>query len=185
MDSLLKIVLATSMFALAANVSALPLTPYGSLDTLEAEGSPSPSDEETWIEGIIGEIDYTKYDYPGTWTTVVDGLNTYWALDFFAEQEIGAGLTEGPAYFLIKTGSGATGGSSGTSDTFLFKNNDSLQYAFINPELLGVSSTSNVEVISHFGATGPGTTVPEPGTIALMMVGLSGLFVARRRKASA
>lgn len=190
MDNFLRVTVVAAFLALSANASAIPLSDVGMLDEVYDEtdlANAGYGTQNTWVKSALDpSVDYTKYDFSGTWLKVDDGdsATDYWAIDFFADQQDGAGLTTGPDYFLIKIGQG-TGATSSNNNTFLFQNNANLQYGFIDLSVLGVNEVGEVGIISHFGATGSSVSVPEPGTIILMTLGLSGLLVARRRKRAA
>ena len=191
MKNLIKLITATIFVIFTSNASAILIGTVGSLDTLVADTNltdtytnPYTHDtgcndtcEEEWIEGVLGfDIDYTKYDYQPTWLDVDDGVSStdYWAFDFFAAAEDGAGLTTGPDYFMVKVGGGNT-----TDDLWLFENKSSDQYGFIDFGLFG-GTFGDVEVVSHFAATGS-TSVPEPSILALFGLGLLGMGLTHRR----
>jgi PEP-CTERM motif len=77
----------------------------------------------------------------------------------------------------VKVGGGK---GTGTSDThFLFGNNDSLQWGYVNLSMFGSAvSLTNIGVISHVGTT----SVPEPATLTLFGAGLAVAGLLRRRR---
>lgn len=136
-------------------------------DTLDNSGSGT---EEAWIEDVLGmDIDYTQLagsDYTA-WEEVDGG----------AVGDVAFDLSDyDPDYFLVKVGGG---GGAGTTDThFLFENNDSRDWGYINLSVFG--DDVDFGVISHVGVT-DGQSVPEPGMLGLLAIGVLGMVVARRR----
>ncbi|WON74211.1 PEP-CTERM sorting domain-containing protein [Nitrosospira sp. Is2] len=89
-----------------------------------------------------------------------------------------------PGYFLLKFG---TGGTSATADTFFFQNigemtklvwSDS-QVQFLSG---GGGNNTNIGRLSHYTTYDPSTQVPEPGTLALLGLGLAAFGIRRKRK---
>jgi hypothetical protein len=159
------------------------------MDTLLGQttlGNSGSANEENWIESVLlMDIDYTQLDDSSSegdnWEAVVGGAAGDYAFQFTASDE--------PEYFLVKTGNGS---GNGVDDShYLFQNNGSLNWAFVNLSIFGEAvSITNIDVISHVGQTGSGsggggsddTPVPEPGSIALLGLGLIGLTMARRKQ---
>jgi hypothetical protein len=92
-----------------------------------------------------------------------------------------------PGYFLLKFG---TGGTSATADTFFFQNigemtklvwSDS-QVQFLSG---GGGNNTNIGRLSHYTTYDPSITsaqIPEPGTLALLGLGLAAFGIRRKRK---
>lgn len=172
-----------ALAAFSVNASAVPIGITGMHDDLIGQTTLSNSgagNEEAWIESIIGmDVTYSKFNGAtsggGNWESV-SGVGSSigdYAFDF--------GITVNPVYFLVKVGGG---GGAGASDThFLYENFDSLQWAFINLADFGSGvSLSNIGIISHVG-TVPGT-VPAPGPLAILAIGLVVVGVRQLKKAS-
>lgn len=179
MNKLIKLMMAMAFATFSSVAMAVPLATVGTIDDLLASdtlGSSGEATEEAWIETVLGfDVDYTQLDElisgGSEWESVVGGVAGDYAFNF------GAGIE--PAYYIVKVGGGS---GTGTADThFLFENNAILEWAFINIGEFGDSvSLTNIGVISHVGTTGGGT-VPEPGIVSLLAIGLIGVAVARRR----
>ena len=106
--------------------------------------------------------------------------------------------TRTPGYFLLKFGTG----NSGLNDTYFFQNIDELsKLVFTNEQVNFLTGGGNCNVgngngacnigrLSHYdtfggseGGGGSTGNVPEPGTVALLGLGILGLTATRRRKA--
>jgi hypothetical protein len=93
----------------------------------------------------------------------------------------------GPGYFLLKFG---IGGTSATANTFFFQNigemtklvwSDS-QVQFLSG---GGGRNTNIGRLNHYTAYDPSTPsaeIPEPGTLALLGLGLAAFSIRRKRK---
>jgi hypothetical protein len=92
-----------------------------------------------------------------------------------------------PGYFLLKFG---TGGTSATADTFFFQNIgemtklvwDNSQVQFLSG---GGGNNTNIGRLSHYTTYDPSipnTQIPEPGTLALLGLGLAAFGIRRKRK---
>lgn len=94
-----------------------------------------------------------------------------------------------PGYFLLKFG---IGGTNATADTFFFQNiGDLTQLVWENWQVqnltggncaTGNDNKCNIGRLSHYaGYEGPHGQTPEPGSLALMGLGMLGITVVSRR----
>ena len=161
------------------NVTAALMSEVGVIDSKIAQttlANSGSATEEAWVEGVLGyEIDYTKWagslsgGQSGNWEAVFDG-----GLLQLGEYAFDLGVSN-PEYYLIKTGGGAGAGADDTH--YLFKNNESLNWAYLNVADFGADvDWFNIGIVSHLA------TVPEPSIIALFATGLIGIGFVRRRK---
>lgn len=98
------------------------------------------------------------------------------------EWYLDVGPTE-PGFFLLKFG---TGGTNATADTFFFRNiGEMTKLVWSDAQvqfLSGGLRNTNIGRLSHYTTYGDPFQVPEPGTLALLGLGLAAIGTTRRRK---
>ena len=178
---LTKYLMALGLAVFSVNVAAISIDIVGDYDDLLGYTNlPNSSEinEELWIESVLSDlagspvdISYSQNDgfSDGSLWQEVTGTGAIagdYAFDFG---------TTGIDYFLIKTGGGSGAGALYTH--YLFDNIGSAeQWAFLNLSVFGPDvSLTNINIISHMG------TVPEPGMIGLLAIGLLGMVVTSRK----
>lgn len=177
MKVILKLSAILFSLSFSLNSAALTIDSYsidvGSVDNIIATasiGDPfldgnSEAEQKVWVESILGfDITFNdKIDGSFSWVQVDDNPN------LFAQE-----LLTDPDYYLIKLGNGSFSGDT----HILYDNFDDLSYAVIDLDLLGQGATIDITRISHISEF----NIPEPGTLALLGMGLLGLSLIRRRQ---
>ncbi len=179
---LIKNILKIAVLAVAAGGGtqtwSIPLSDVGEVDSMVAStnlGSSGEAEELAWVESVLGVSDLvfdTKMESGFNWMAIDDMVGV-WAQE----------LESDPGYFLVKAGKKSTVGPNHTH--FLFENLNDFSWAVIDLQDLGFDPDKvNFSKISHISEFGQQTTVSEPSVLALVGLGLLGLSVARRRKAT-
>jgi hypothetical protein len=152
-----------------------PPVDVGDVDIFIAKallGSSGDSVEINWVNSVLG-TSFTIADLVKTNTPEGAWIQTNEATDVYAFD-----LVSGtPQYFYIKVGVGA---NDPEYSHFLFQNIGSLSWAVIDLQNTNFE-IKNVGKLSHIGELGQ-NSVPEPGTLLMLGLGLMGMAWIRRKK---
>lgn len=190
-----------SLFGAPAPVSAFTIangaTNVGGLDKFLTSAIVKSGDQSEldWVNGYLitqglittkyttmikynneGELSSTNTVVPGVWN---------WRLVDNSTSVVAQDLQGAPEYFFIKTGNITPDDKTDSPpDHFLFKNDANLNWAVVDLSDFGnVYELSGVGVLSHVGELGGGSTsVPEPGTMILLGIGVLGLAIFGKRR---
>jgi len=171
--NLLVTIVACCVLAFAGTGWAIPSATVGSLDDLIASATVANSyaAELAWIQSELGPSAFFAesdvYDVVGTDWDLVDGTTDWYATELVNE----------PANYFIKIGTG--GLDPVPVDHYLYSNLAEFSFAVIDLSDIVVARNFDIGRVSHIGEVG--TTVPEPGTLVLLGIGMLGVAVYRRK----
>jgi hypothetical protein len=165
------------------NAWSVPVDLTGFRDTLMTStnlGVMDDASETAWVSSMVGAVNYvSKHDCNVVCAAELvagGGLDDVWSMM----------LTNAPEYFLISTRDGSSTGNT----QFLYYNEPSTTYATFRMIDMGfgfgINSISQVNHLSWFNiatdTNPPNSTVPEPGTLALLGLGMFGVLLGRSRQ---
>lgn len=167
---------------LAASAQAIPITTVGGVDTVidyTTLANSGQATERQWIADVLNvdpaTLVYTQFENSGgednAWLQV-DQDSSLWAIDFNAFG------SSSPSWFLVKLG-------NATYTHYLYENIEALRYGVIDLDAYSRRRGQvTIELVSHTGATAA-TSVPEPTSMSLVLLGLAAAGVSYRRRRSA
>lgn len=162
--ALLSLGLASQAWAVVIVGGAFDGTDVGSIDLYEAETGV--------LSGEQAELDWVNLQLGTSFTSLTKTEDVPW---YFTNETdvIAFALATAPGYYLVKN----------AQLTVLFENLPDLDWGVIDlDDIFGDLNLGDDFIISHVSEFGGTTTVPEPGTLALLGVGLLGFGLMRRRK---
>ncbi|MGB5260934.1 MAG: PEP-CTERM sorting domain-containing protein [Gammaproteobacteria bacterium] len=144
-------------------------TSAGAIDSFIAEAAKAgnPTNETAWVNSILGTS--------GLSYTVKTSNVSYYKTD--VTNVFALSLTAQPSYFLIKN----------ATRMALFQNLAGVDWGVFDTSLLSSGKKSinlpsggfTISHVTHFGGGGGNGSVPEPGVVALLGIGLLGMVTLR------